>query len=313
MSLAIAPYSSAREDEWNGFNASARNGHFLFDRRFMEYHSDRFTDASLVILDENEIVGLLPANRSGDRVFSHQGLTFGGLVTGSARTPAVMEMLDLVAHHYRAEGCTALTYKPVPHIYHRQPSETDLYWLFRNGAQLVRRDASSTIRHADRGAPSSRRKRGAAKAQKSGLGFGPSQDWAAFWQVLSDNLAERHGVAPVHSLAEITSLAAALPDHIKLYAATDESGALVAGVVAFDTPMVMHAQYIGSSAEGRNRGALDGLFEHVIGASAAAGQAYFDFGISTEDQGRTLNDGLISYKEEFGASATVYDAYELSL
>ena len=39
----------------------------------------------------------------------------------------------------------------------------------------------------------------------------------------------------------------------------------------------------------------------------------FDFGISTEERGTVLNEGLITQKEEFGASAVVYDVYELSL
>ncbi len=40
---------------------------------------------------------------------------------------------------------------------------------------------------------------------------------------------------------------------------------------------------------------------------------YFDFGVSTVDNGRTLNASLIQNKESYGARATVYDFYELSL
>ena len=38
---------------------------------------------------------------------------------------------------------------------------------------------------------------------------------------------------------------------------------------------------------------------------------YFDFGISTEDNGKYLNEGLISQKEGFGGRAVCYDTYEL--
>ena len=41
-------------------------------------------------------------------------------------------------------------------------------------------------------------------------------------------------------------------------------------------------------------------------------RAYFDFGISTEDEGRTLNEGLIANKESYGARAIVYERYELA-
>ena len=42
-------------------------------------------------------------------------------------------------------------------------------------------------------------------------------------------------------------------------------------------------------------------------------KSYFDFGISTVENGRTLNANLIHNKESYGARATVYDFYELHL
>ena len=42
-------------------------------------------------------------------------------------------------------------------------------------------------------------------------------------------------------------------------------------------------------------------------------EAIFDFGISTEQGGRYLNEGLIFQKEGFGARTVVYDTYELNI
>ena len=42
-------------------------------------------------------------------------------------------------------------------------------------------------------------------------------------------------------------------------------------------------------------------------------KAYFDFGISTEQQGRYLNAGLIENKESYGARAVAYDWYEVDV
>ena len=76
-------YTADKLEEWNGFVALAKNGTFLIDRRFMDYHSDRFADFSIMFYDEkNRLVALLPANRKGDSVCSHRGLTYGGLVMG---------------------------------------------------------------------------------------------------------------------------------------------------------------------------------------------------------------------------------------
>lgn len=63
--------------------------HF-FDRRYMDYHSDRFADNSLMFYNEKtgKLYALLPANRCGDVLYSHQGLSYGGLVMSTEVTTA---------------------------------------------------------------------------------------------------------------------------------------------------------------------------------------------------------------------------------
>lgn len=309
--MEIRRYSPEMAETWNAFNRRARNGHFLFDRGFIDYHADRFTDGSRVIVEDGEVVALLPLNLSGDEAWSHQGLTFGGLIADGAGAAQTLAILDACAGQLAAEGAAALTYKVQPWIYPRAPAQEDLYWLFRRDAALVRRDVSAAIDTRARGHVSSRRARGARKARQAGLAFGRSQNWAGYWRLLEAVLAGRHGAAPVHSLAEIELLAARFPDEIALFTAT--AGAdLQAGVVIFRSTQVAHAQYIAVGEDGRETGALDGLFEHLIGAHAAT-HRYFDFGISNTDGGRVLNEGLMCQKEEFGASALTHDVYRLTL
>ena len=56
-------YTPAMHDEWNSFVARARNATFLFDRRYMDYHADRFTDHSIVFRRKGHVVALLPLNK----------------------------------------------------------------------------------------------------------------------------------------------------------------------------------------------------------------------------------------------------------
>ena len=309
--MEIRRYSADMADAWNAFNRRARNGHFMFDRGFMDYHADRFTDASLVAMEEGAPIALLPLNRKGEDAWSHQGLTFGGLIIDDLGAAQVMTVLDACAEHLRAEGVMQLTYKALPSIYPRAPAQEDLYWLFRRDASLARRDVSVAIDYRARGPLSSRRARGVKKADKAGLSFGRSEDWTGFWALLEGVLAGRHGAAPVHSLDEIQLLANRFPEEIALYTAFVGSE-VMAGVVMFRSAQVAHAQYIAVGDAGRDAGALDGLFEHLIGAHAAT-HRYFDFGISNTDQGRVLNEGLIRQKEEFGGGAVVHDFYRVML
>lgn len=309
--MEIRRYGPEMAEAWNELNRAAPNGHFLFDRGFMDYHADRFADASLMVLEDGRPLALLPANLAGAEAWSHQGLTFGGLVHSGVGAARAMAALDLCAAEFAAMGASALTYKALPWIYAAAPAQEDLYWLFRRDAALVRRDAGAAIDYRARGRVSSRRERGAKKAAKAGLAFGRSHDWAAFWRVLEDVLAERHGVAPVHSLAEIELLAGRFPDEIALFVAGDPAAPL-AGVVMFRSACVAHAQYIAAGEAGREAGALDGLFEHLI-AEHAGRWRYFDFGHSTTDQGRVLNEGLMRQKEEFGAGLVAHDVWRVSL
>ena len=301
-------FEPSMQGDWNAFNAAARNGHFLFDRRYMDYHASRFADASLAILDDGRIVGLLPANQDGGVIHSHQGLTFGGLVSEAAGAEEVMAMLDACADAWRGRGAAQLVYKALPWIYQRRPAQEDLYWLFRRDARLIRRDVTTAIDYRAPGARSGRRRRGAQKAGKAGLAFGRSGRWRDFWDLLAAVLAARHGADPVHTVADIDQLAAAFPDEIALHTA-EQDGAVVAGVVMFVSAQVAHAQYIAVGEAGRASGALDGLFDHLIEAHAE--RRYFDFGISNTAQGREMNAGLVQQKEEFGGSAAVHDFYRL--
>jgi hypothetical protein len=277
----------------------------------MDYHADRFSDASLMVFDGADLLALLPANRAGTDVWSHQGLTFGGLIHDGLGVSRVMAALDLCADAVSGAGARALVYKAMPWIYPRSPAQDDLYWLFRRDAVLIRRDISVAIDQRARGRMSSRRSRGVRKAQAAGVAFRRSYDWATYWRLLEGVLADRHDAAPTHALQEITLLAERFPEAVTLHAA-DLEETMLAGVVLFEWGGVAHAQYIAVGEAGREIGALDGLLEHLIQTTAERCRI-FDFGISNTGQGRVLNEGLVRQKEEFGGGGVVHDVYNVSL
>ena len=201
--------------------------------------------------------------------------------------------------------------KAIPHIYHDIPAEEDLYALFRHNARLVRRDVSSTIWMKDKVRLSKGRKWSIKKSKDSGLTVGRSHDFAAFMAIEEEILQKRYGVKPTHSVEEIELLAGRFPEQIQLFTACRDETVL-AGAIVYESPNVAHTQYIASTDEGKELFAGDRLLDFLIN-EVFAEKKYFDFGISTEDQGRFLNVGLVTQKEEFGARATVYDTYEMDI
>lgn len=309
--ISVSRYEDTRKTLWNDFVAEAKNGVFLFERDYMEYHADRFADCSLMFHDESEkLVAVLPANLKDDALVSHGGLTFGGVVSGNRmKTPAMLEIFESLIDFARRNNLNRIVYKAVPHIYHSQPAEEDLYALFRCSARLVRRDVSTTIRTAG-GLPLSKgRKWAVNQSRKNQIEVRESADFDFFMRLEAEVLAAKYNAVPVHTAAEMNLLAERFPAGIKLFGAflRDE---MLAGAIVYENRTVAHAQYLATSADGKKMCALDAVLQYLI-AGYYAEKRFFDFGISTERQGMHLNAGLIDFKESWGGRATVYDTYEI--
>lgn len=303
------------QHSWDEFVAHSRNATFLHFRAYMDYHSDRFHDHSLVFRnDKGKIVALLPANAEGETLYSHQGLTYGGLIIAmktSARE--VIEAFRLLTDYAKEQGFRKIIYKPVPSHYHRYPCEEDLYALFyATHSALEARNIASVIDFRKPLTWSQNRRLGVNRAKRNGLYVKETDDFAAFWKILEDNLRERYDAAPVHSLAEITMLKDRFPDNIRLFMAYDSCHCPQAGTVIYDTNGVAHSQYISSTSEGKQLHAVDILFSEVVRHYAST-HRYFDFGTSNEQGGTFLNETLIHQKEGFGARAIIYDAWVITL
>lgn len=312
--IEIIPYDPKLKAQWDELVDNSRNGTFLLRRDYMDYHSDRFADCSLTAWVNGRLRALLPANREGDVVWSHHGLTYGGWVMPLRHfDPAVMlHIMEQACQWLRGHGARQLVYKPVPYIYHSYPADDDIYALFRMGARLTECNISSTIGLAqpipfNRGAKSS-----VNQALRAGVEVGESDDWEGFWAILTDVLAQRHNAVPVHTVSEIELLHSRFPRNIRLYAAT-LGGQMVAGVVMYHTPLVAHSQYTAAAPLGRQNKALDLLYQRLIEQAQARGQHYFDFGSSNEDHGRVLNEGLLQQKCLMGGRGVAYNTFTIDL
>ncbi len=311
----ISRYEPSMAPVWNDFVGSkARNATFLFDRRYMDYHSDRFEDCSMIASKRGKLLALLPANITADGILhSHQGLTYGGWVTAAAHFDGtdMLAMWSAWLEECRREGITAIDYKPLPWIFARYPSQEDLYLLFRSGAKLSESNLSSVVDLREPRGFNTLRRRLLRKGSALGCDIAYTRDATPFWEMLAECLRERHDAAPVHTAAELQMLMDRFPDNIRI-AEIRLRGELLGGVCLYITSTVTHAQYIATTARGRELNALSPLFERLM-EDAAAHSRYFDFGTSNEDHGRMLNEGLLRQKASYGASGVTFDRWSLPL
>ena len=332
--MTIIPYSITRKETWDAFVEMSKNGTFLLKRGFMDYHSDRFFDCSLLVyagispdgdfkeksLTTKDLVAVFPANWDKEQrtVYSHQGLTYGGLVVLPEVTQKeVLDIMQAILQYYRdMMQAERLVYKPIPYIYSSIPSGEDLYALFRAGAKLSRRLVSTCVSMQNPMKMRSSRVQQARKAVDHGFYIdrmteGDNETLREYWTLLEDVLMTHHNARPTHTLQEMQLLMSRFPKNIKLYIVRHEKS-IVAGIIVFECRRVAHVQYMASGDEGRAYGALDLLLRHLINERYKQFD-YVDFGTSNEDDGRVLNEGLIFQKEGFGGRAVCYDTYEVNI
>jgi hypothetical protein len=308
----VIKYTQAYKQDWDSLISRSKNGTFLLYRDYMDYHAERFMDYSLMIHRKGKLEAVIPGNRLGDTFYSHQGLTYGGLIQTTKLTAKdILQIFELINKILLSDNIEFVIYKPTPLIYHRIPSQEDVYTLFRIKATKIACNLSSTIYQHNKIAFIESRKSGIRKALAANLEVVESTDFGRLWPILYYNLEKNHGVKPVHSLDEIRYLHKKFPDNIKLYL-VEKDDKTFAGTVLYLMDMVVHVQYISANEEGKFNGSLDLLFNELI-HNKFESFSVFDFGHSTEDSGNILNENLIFQKEGFGGRGVVYEVYKYNL
>ncbi|WP_434782239.1 GNAT family N-acetyltransferase [Ferrovum myxofaciens] len=309
--FALMVYDTSLFGTWDSVVNKSKNGNFLHLRNYMDYHAHRFDERSVIVEKNAKPVAIFPCNRLGNQVVSHGGLTYGGLIYGNdLHTIEILEIFGMLMQHYKQMGASTLVYKAIPHIFHRYPAEEDLYALFRSGAQLVRRDISSVIPLKEKLKYSDSRKNTIRKAEKQRVVV-QEGDFLTEYHALLSSVLEKFESQPVHSLLELQLLKNRFPENIRVFCAFKDER-LLGGAIMYDFGHVAHTQYLATSEEGKEIGALDYTLAYLLDGPFSS-HKYFSFGISTEKNGMHLNEGLIFQKEGFGGRGVVHDFYEMRL
>lgn len=310
--MIIEEYSNKFYNSWNNFVENSRQGTFLLKRDFMEYHSDRYNDNSLIFLDDDKkIVALLPANLKNDLLISHEGLSYGGLIYGNKqKTCDILKCFEVLIAYLKHKNIKKFIYKRIPQIYHKIPSDEDLYSLFSINATLYRRDIGYVIDNENIIKISRNKKTRYRKNFNDDYEIKITSDYNLFYEIGTEALA-RFNVKPVHNSLEIEKLISTFKNNIKLYGVYFKNE-MHAVCLVFETSKVLHVQSMYANKFAKKNNFIDFMYLWLIDNFSKKFK-YISFGISTENNGKTLNEGLAKQKESFGSRAICYDFYELNL
>lgn len=311
--ISVKRYSDNDKELWNRFNKSSKMPMFMFDRNYMDYHRDRFKDSSFLIFNDEDIIALFPACEIENVLFSHGGLTFGGLITDTKMKQHTMnDCFDAIISTSKELGYQKLIYKAIPHFYHNQPAEEDRYSLYANGGKLVTIDASTVISLNNPIKMPKGRKAQISRAKREGVAvevLTELKDYEEFIELENLVLQTRHNTRAVHTARELKMLHDSFPNNIHLFGAK-KNGEIIAGTVVYEYDNIIHTQYMAANEEARIIGALDLAVASVI-ERYSGNKEWIDFGISTEHGRVFLNEGLIAQKEGFGGRTGIYEIWEL--
>lgn len=313
--IVIERYSDEKKEIWDSFIERSKTPLFMFKRGYMEYHKERFVDYSLLFFDGDKLAAVFPATRDGDVLSSHGGLTYGGLVLSDhTKQQVVLEIFEELILYIKNDGIQRLIYKIIPYFLHEYPSEEDRYALFVHNAKLIDVSASTAILLNSPLKMAKGRKAQISRARREGVTVCEENDKEYYDRLIEmENaiLLEKHGTKAVHSADELYMLHERFPDNIQLFSAV-YAEKIIAGVVLFIYRNAIHTQYIASDETARMLGGIDLIIDHII-EKYRTKKKWLDFGISTENSGRYLNNGLISQKEGFGGRTVVYEKYSLEV
>lgn len=307
----ILKYSPELRAAWESVVVASGHASILPHRDYLEYHGDRFEDFSVICYHDGVPVAVMPAHREGDTLRSHRGLTFGGLIVRQGVEPDIWKNVFAgLIRGLSACGLRRLYYSRAPEFYFSDGRQLDLHLLRRLGASLEARDFTSVISPGGFRLRASDR-RYLRRCRDQGMTVVESDDFRLFWdEVLTPSLRSRHGVAPVHSLEEISYLKSKFPARIRLHTVRSERE-ILAGAVVYESRHVAHVQYSAATAAGLDRRALLFLFAELIQGSYP--DRYFSFGTSVEPRTGEVNAGLLRSKQRFGATQWPQEVYRLEL
>ena len=319
MSYTIRPYDESLSGKWDEFVMQhAMNGTFLHTRRFLNYHPEgRFTDASLLIYNGQELCAVIPAavqTIDGKRMLrSHPGSTFGGPIIGAEmlRAPKLVELVAAIDEYNQQQGYDGCELKLTSDLFATLPTDCLQYALYHAGyTDEIEIAACLPVEGKTQeellAEYSFNKRYDLKKCVKAGLSYRvvhSHEEIAVFYELLCLNL-KKFDAKPVHTLEELESFHdERLKDEIVFLGIFDAENAMVAGACLFRFAQanVVHTQYLATKPDVKGYVPSTFLYHSVICHALESGAKTVSFGTSTHDRGRVLNTGLIQNKEGYGA------------
>ena len=322
MSLTLVPHTADKDAKWDAFVAASRNGTFFHTRRFLAYHPEgRFADASFWVMDGETPVAVLPAAIKDSKLIAHPGASYGGVVlAANVGVKESGEILAAITEHAKAKKLAGMSFvRLTPQSIRQGFSDDQEYWMFQQGWTCTRFemdgaiDASALTEELLMGSLTGKCRNMVRQAERAGISVKVTQDFAGFWKILEATLTGRHGTKPTHTVEEIIKLKTLCPNDVRLFGAY-KADVLVGGIVVVTiNNAALYTLYMAQDYAHQKEHPMHMILVEVLKAAIREKRRTLHLGVSTEDGGKVINEGLCFFKESFGCKPVRRESWELPL
>jgi lipid II:glycine glycyltransferase (peptidoglycan interpeptide bridge formation enzyme) len=198
-----------------------------------------------------------------------------------------------------------------------QFSEDQHYWLHQLGFAMTRCEMDGAIdlcgltKDSIMESLTGKCRNMVRQAERANINVRVSNDFATFWPILESVLTARHAVKPTHTVSEIQRLHELLPNGFRLLAAYN--GKIMVGGIVLVTinDSALYTLYMAQEYAAQQHHPMHLLLTEAIKLGLKEKKKVLHLGVSTEDGGKKVNEGLFFFKESFGCRPVRRESYEI--
>jgi len=305
MTLSIIKYNKEYIHIWDKFVEEELFGTIYHTRNFISYHPEnRFQDESIIIYLDDVIACVLPCCKKGDKYFSYTGATYGGPVISRnyAKVKYMKLIIDKIFDYYENK----IEFRLANDIYFNESCHS-LYFLLSQKTKIYP-ELSWYIKSSDDFIEKIVNKRNKKNLKKSLTDLEitcdyekeeyKEENYIKFYDILKKNLNTNHQSDPTHSLEEFLKVKNLLKEKQRLYLVKNKENILGGVFVIKVTQQCWYTFYISRNIDlDKTNMSVMYLMYKISQDAKKENVTYVDYGISTEDRGKLINEGLTDYKE----------------
>ena len=308
-------FSQNVSDEWDEFVLSTSGGTLHSRRGFLNYHKEKFEDLSFIFTLDNKIVAVLAAAVLNDKLVSHPGASYGGLIyKQNLKLEQIIEIKKIIFEQSINRNIKKLEFRFPYSIISKNYFDKFKYTISSN-THKVYREISQFIDldNLDKNQYSTNFVRILKKNKNLHTKLSTNKDdISSFYKILEKNLL-RHDTKPTHTLEELVYLIENL-DNCKLFLTIDEKDIIVSGTFVIElTKNTAHTFYLCSDYRFINKSPLVSTIDFVSKYYKKSGFNHLNLGISSENRGESINLNLNMFKEKFNSYGTVRETFNVNV